>query len=138
MGRIIAIDYGLKRTGMAVTDPFRMIASPLDTVPTETLATFLASYCQKEEVDGFVVGMPVNLNGADTDATSHVRGFLKRLKAQFPDKKIIEADERFTSKMAAAAILQSGAKKKDRRQKGNIDKVSAAIILQSVLESGKF
>ena len=135
MGRILAIDYGAKRTGLAVTDMLGIIASPLDVVHSHELEDYLTKYFQKEEVDKVVIGEPKKLDGSDTNATSLVRAFVNRFKKVFPNKELILHDERFTSKMALDAMIQSGSKKKDRREKGNIDKVSATIILQSYLES---
>jgi len=134
MGRILSIDYGAKRVGLAVTDPLRIIASPLDTVHSKDIISFLQNYFNQEQVDAIVVGMPKNLNNEQTDATPLVIAFVKHLKKKFPDKEIHLEDERFTSKMALDAMIQSGSKKKDRREKGNIDKVSATIILQSYLQ----
>lgn len=135
MGRILAIDYGAKRTGLAATDPLAIIASPLDTVPTHTLMEFLGSYFSREEVTEVVFGMPVNTDGSATHATALVEGAVKRFQKLFPDKKLFLHDERFTSKMALEAMIAGGTKKKDRRKKENLDKISATIILQSYLES---
>jgi putative Holliday junction resolvase len=137
MGRILAIDYGLKRTGIAVTDPLRIIATPLDTVATSMLLDFLKSYLQKEPVDEFVVGMPKTLKNEDSETAPMVRKFVEELKKIFPDKQVHLADERFTSKMAFQAMIDGGMKKKDRREKGNVDKISATIILQSYLDARK-
>lgn len=134
MGRILAIDYGAKRTGIAVTDPLAIIATPLDTVPTHTLMEFLTGYFQKEEVDEVVMGMPRNTDGSPTDATPLVEAAVKRFRKLFPDKPLFLHDERFTSKMALAAMIAGGSKKKDRAKKENLDKISATIILQSYLE----
>jgi putative holliday junction resolvase len=134
MGRIIAIDYGLKRTGLAVTDGLRIIATPLETVPTADIFLFLKSYLQREVVDEFVVGMPKNLKNEDSEIAPKVRVFVEELKILFPDKPLHLADERFTSSMAMRAMIEGGMKKKDRRVKGNVDKISATIILQSFLE----
>ena len=134
MGRIIGIDYGTKRVGLAVIDPLQIIASPLETVRTHLVLDHLYQYCLKEDTEAFVVGMPLNLDNSDTDATQHVKGFVKRLKKKFPEKSIHLQDERFTSKEALNAMITGGTTKKFRRDKGNIDKVSAAIILQSYLE----
>src|SRR5688572_22115333 len=133
MGRILAIDYGLKRTGIAVTDPLRIIATPLETVPTVDLMEFLVRYLQKENVDEFVVGMPKTLSNEDSEIAPVVRKFVENLKMKFPEKQIHLADERFTSTMAMKAMIEGGMKKKDRQIKGNIDKVSATIILQSFM-----
>ena len=135
MGRILAIDYGLKRVGVAVTDPMQIIATGLDTVATHDLIAWLKKYTQTEPVDCFVVGMPKNLNNEATDSTSHVVGFTRRLKKEFPDKPVHLADERFTSRIAQQTMLHAGLKKKDRQNKATVDKVSATIILQSYLES---
>lgn len=135
MARIVAIDYGAKRTGLAVTDPLGMIASPYDTIPTHTLMDFLKAYFEKEEVSEVVIGMPKNTDGTPTNATPLVEAAVNRFRKLFPNKKLFLHDERFTSKMALDAMIAGGSKKKDRQNKGNIDKVSAAIILQSYLES---
>ena len=135
MGRIIAIDYGKKRTGLAVTDPLRIIATPLDTVPTNELMNYLGDYMKKESVDEFVVGMPKTLKNEDSEIAPLVRVFVEALNKLYPEKKIHLADERFTSRMAMQAMIEGGMKKKDRRVKGNVDKISATIILQSFLRT---
>jgi putative holliday junction resolvase len=135
MGRILAVDYGLKRTGLAVTDPLRIIATALDTVPTIDLLKYLTTYLQKESVDEFVVGMPKTLMNQDSEIAPQVRAFIEVLKKTFPDKPIHLADERFTSRMAMRTMIDGGMKKKDRQVKGNVDKISATIILQSFLGS---
>ncbi|MEA5426213.1 MULTISPECIES: Holliday junction resolvase RuvX [Arcicella] len=135
MGRILAIDYGSKRVGLAVTDPLKIIASALDTIHSKDVLEFLKAYIAREEVEAMVVGMPVNLDGEDTNNTPQVKGFVKGLKKAFPDMPIHLHDERFTSSMAMSAMITSGYSKKDRREKGNIDKISATIILQSFMES---
>lgn len=112
MGRILAIDYGLKRTGVAVTDPLRIIATPLNTVATPDLLAFLVSYTQKEMVDEFVVGMPKNLKNEDSEIAPFVKKFVDELKLKFPQKPIHLADERFTSSMAMQAMVSGGMKKK--------------------------
>ena len=137
MGRILAIDYGLKRTGIAVTDPLRIIATPLETVVTANLFQFLTSYLQKENVDEFVVGMPKTLSNEDSEIAPTVRKFVENLKLKFPEKSVHLADERFTSRMAMQAMIDGGMKKKDRQVKGNIDKISATIILQSFIDTTK-
>ncbi len=134
MGRLIAIDYGLKRCGLAVTDPLKMIANPWETVSRDNLIAFLKNYLLTEQVEGIVVGMPKNLDNADTHSTQPVRQLIQQLQKEFPGVSIFEEDERFTSRLALDAMIRSGSKKKDRREKGNIDKVSATIILQSFLE----
>lgn len=136
MGRLIGIDYGLKRTGVAVTDPLRIISTPLETVATVDLLAFLKSYLAKETVDAFVVGMPRTMSDADSAVAPQVRKFVEQLRTAFPEKAIHLADERFTSSLAKYAQIEGGMKKKDRRDKANLDKISAAIILQGFLESG--
>jgi putative holliday junction resolvase len=138
MGRVLAIDYGKKRTGLAVTDPLKIIATALETVLTVDLLKYLVDYLQKEEVEQIVLGLPVNLNSQDTDVTADVRKFANILRTQFPAIPVHFYDERFTSKMALQSMIDSGTKKKDRREKGNLDKISAVIILQSFLGSNKF
>ena len=133
MGRVLAIDYGLKRTGIAVTDPLRIIATPLETVLTHALLPFLKAYVHKENVDEFVIGMPKTLNNQDSEIAPQVRKFVLVLKKEFPGKSVHEADERFTSSMAQRAMIEGGMKKKDRQIKGNADKISATLILQSFL-----
>lgn len=133
MGRLLAIDYGSKRVGIAVTDPLQLIASPLDTVHSKDIITFLKSYIEKEQVDSFIVGMPKNLNNEDTNATGLVKQFVKLLQKNFPEKLVHLVDERFTSKMALQTMIAGGTKKKDRAKKENLDKISATIILQSYL-----
>lgn len=135
MGRILAIDYGKKRTGLAVTDPLRIIATALETVDTALLLNYLKTYVQKESVDEFVIGMPKTLKNEDSETAPLVRKFMVELKSTFPGKPVHEADERFTSSMAKQTMLDGGMKKKDRQVKGNVDKISAVIILQSFMES---
>jgi len=137
MGRVLAIDYGLKRTGLAVTDPMRIIATALDTVETDKLLTYLTGYFQKEAVDQIVVGMPKRLNNEDTDMTPHVRQLVTQLENRFPEKPLALIDERFTSSIALRAMIDGGMKKKDRQVKGNVDKISATLILQSYMDTAK-
>ncbi|SDC60853.1 putative holliday junction resolvase [Algoriphagus faecimaris] len=135
MARVIAIDLGSKRTGIAVTDSLQMLANPLETIETHKLFDFLKSYFEKEEVETIVLGYPTKLDGRPNEMTPRVNTLQGKLKKAFPDKKIELIDERFTSKMAMQTMIAMGSKKKDRREKsGNLDKVSAAIILQSYLE----
>ena len=131
----MGIDYGLKRVGLAVTDPLRIIASPLETVRAHDIIHYLTDYCKREPVDAFVVGLPKQLDNSDTHATQPVRAFVRQLQKKFPQQSVHLHDERFTSRMAMAAMIAGGTTKKYRRQKGNIDKVSATIILQSYLEA---
>lgn len=133
MGRVLAIDYGNKRVGIAVTDPLKLIATPLDTVHAKDVLDFLKAYTQKEEVETIVVGMPKTLDNNPTDVTSAVVGFVRKLKKELPAIPVFTVDERFTSKMAFQAMIDGGLKKKDRRNKETVDKVSATIILQSYL-----
>lgn len=136
MPRILAIDLGTKRTGLAVTDPLKILANPLETVQTGQLMYYLKAYCVKEEVEAFVLGLPLRLNGQDNEMTPRVMKLKEDLENIFPGKKILLVDERFTSKIAMQSMIAMGSKKKDRIEKaGNLDKVSAAIILQSYLES---
>lgn len=138
MGRIMALDYGKKRTGVAVTDPLKIIASGLETLETPKLMSFLKTYVSSETVEAIVLGMPLGLDGKDTDSTVSVRKFFESLKKIFPEIKIYLHDERFTSKMAVRVMIDAGMKKKDRQEKGNVDKISAVIILQSFLDSPSF
>lgn len=135
MSRLLAIDYGLKRTGLAVTDPLKIIATALDTVRSHTLIDYLKNYTASEPVEAFIVGMPKRLDNTDTNNTRHVEAFINRLRNVFPEIPIYEHDERFTSSMALQSMISSGYKKSDRREKGNIDKISATIILQSYMAS---
>jgi putative holliday junction resolvase len=135
MGRILAIDLGTKRTGIAVTDTLKMLANPLEMVETHKLMDFLTTYFKKEDVETIVLGYPRHLDGNPNEMTPKVISFRDRLSKLFPDKKLVLIDERFTSKMAMQSMIAMGSKKKDRIEKaGNLDKVSAAIILQSYLE----
>lgn len=134
MGRILAIDYGGKRTGLAVTDPLRIIASALTTVETSKLTAFLKDYFARESVDEVIIGMPLNWDDTATHATPLVKGFIKAFKKDFPAMPITEVDERYTSKMASQAMVQMGMKKKDRQQKGNVDQIAATIMLQEYME----
>ena len=135
MGRVLAIDYGHKRVGLAVTDPLQLIATPLDTVHSKELLAFVKAYHQREPLDALVVGMPRTLLNEATDSTSAVVGLIRSLRKQFPEVPVHEIDERYTSRMAHAAMLAGGLSKKDRRDKATVDRVSATLILQSFLES---
>ncbi|MCD7963842.1 MAG: Holliday junction resolvase RuvX [Rikenellaceae bacterium] len=134
MGRILAIDYGRKRTGIAVSDPLKIIANGLDTVPTHKLEDFLEKYFKENEVDAVVVGMPMNLNNEPAEAYTYIRPFVNRLRKKYPDLKIEMEDERFTSVLAHRAMIDGGVKKMGRRNKALVDKISATIILQSYME----
>lgn len=135
MGRILAIDYGRKRTGIAVTDPLRLIANGLITVPSSEVLSFLIDYFGKEAVDAIIVGYPRQMNNLPSEAVKYIDPFIRNLKKAFPEKEILLVDERFTSKMAVQTMIESGAKKKTRQNKKIVDMISAAIILQSYLES---
>ena len=136
MARIIAIDYGRKRTGLAVTDPLQIIANGLTTVPTHQLETFLTDYVRKEQVERIVVGLPKQMNGQMSESWQYIEPFLNRLRKVMPNMPVEMVDERFTSVLAHQAILQSGVGKQRRREdKGMVDEISATIILQSYLES---
>ena len=137
MGRIIAIDYGRKRTGLAVTDPLQIIASPLESLPTTEIEKFLVMYSEKEGIDEFVVGYPVGMNNKPDEIVEYIDPFIKRLRKLFPGKSVHLIDERFTSKIAFRAMIDGGMKKKDRRDKSVVDRVSASLILQSYLEKRK-
>jgi putative pre-16S rRNA nuclease len=134
MARVLAIDFGLKRIGLAVTDPQRIIATPLDFIDNKDLEKYLKDYFQKEAVDCIVIGEPLRLSGKETHITKDVHELSKRFEKIFPQKKIVLIDERFSSKIALESMIMGGTKKKYRREKGNIDKTSAVIILQSFLE----
>ena len=134
MARIIAIDYGKVRVGLAVSDPLQLIANGLKTVGNAELFTFLHDYVKREQVEAMVVGLPKSLQNRDTDFTSEVNKFVRKLKKEFPAVEVHCVDERFTSKIAMDTILRSGVKKVKRKNKALIDEVSAIIILQSYLE----
>lgn len=135
MGRILAIDYGIKRTGIAVTDPERIIASGLTTVNTPTLLQFLKDYCAKETVDTFLVGEAKHLDNTPSESMRYIEPFVAKLAETFPDKEIARIDERFTSKLAFQAMIDGGLKKKQRQNKGMIDQVSATIMLQDYMRT---
>ncbi|MEM1405186.1 MAG: Holliday junction resolvase RuvX [Bacteroidota bacterium] len=134
MGRILALDYGSKRTGIAVSDPLKMIANPLSTVDTNELIPFLTRYFQQEEVETVVVGIPVDLMSRETHGTKGAENMVKKIKGQFPHIAVVTMDERFTSKMAFDSMMASGISKKKRADKALVDKLSATIILQSFME----
>ncbi len=137
MARILSIDYGTKRTGLAVTDPLQIIASGLDTVSTQDIFEYLKKYIEEEEVETIVVGDPKYPDGNPAQIAHLVVGFVRKLKEMFPDIKIDTFDERYTSEEAKRIILQSGAKKKKRRDKGLVDKISAVLILQDYMEQNR-
>jgi putative holliday junction resolvase len=133
--RILAIDYGKKRTGIAVTDPLQIIAQGLTTVDTHMALVFLKDYMQKEQVETIIIGDPRNLDDSETDATAAAAEFTKKLKRHFPAVKIVTVDERYSSKMASRAMIDMGMKKKDRQKKGMVDEVAATLLLQEFLAS---
>ncbi len=138
MGRILSIDYGTKRTGIAVSDPLRIIAGGLTTLETKQLEKWLAEYMAQEEVSTIVVGKPMQSNGAPSETWRFVEPLVRRLKKAYPEKEVVLYDERFTSVLAHRAILDSGIGKMARRDKALVDKVSATIILQSYMDSITF
>ena len=133
MARILSIDYGKKRTGLAVTDPLQIIATALTTVATPDLFAYLKNYVAAEPVELFLIGDPKNLDDTDTHATPLVNAFVEKLKKEFPLIPIKRIDERFTSKMAKKAMIEMGMKKKDRQKKGHVDQVAATMMLQEFL-----
>lgn len=137
MARILAIDYGGKRTGLAVTDPLQIIATGLITIESKELIPYLKNYFLAETVELIIIGLPVNWDESDTHGTPLVKAAIKKLEKEFPNIPLKTVDERYTSKMAKDAMLQMGMKKKDRRIKGNVDIIAATIILQEYLQSNQ-
>jgi putative Holliday junction resolvase len=137
MPRILSIDYGQKRTGIAVTDEMQIIASGLTTIPTHTLIDFLKDYFAKEKVEAVLIGEPRQMNGLPSESASVINGFVTHFSNIFPDMKVIRVDERFTSKMAFQTMIDSGLSKKQRQNKGLIDEISATILLQDYLSAKK-
>ncbi len=133
MARILALDYGKVRTGIAVTDELQLIASGLTTVATPKLLDFLGDYLQKESVERFVIGLPKQMDNTESESEVLIQDFLKKLKTKFPNVPVERQDERFTSKMAMQSMLESGLKKKKRREKALVDEISATLILQAYL-----
>ncbi len=138
MGRVVALDYGRKRTGIAVSDNLQLIANGLTTVASHQLMDFLVAYVQKETVERIVVGLPKQMNNEPSESMKYITPFVKALKKRLPSIPVEFVDERFTSVLAQRAMLEGGVKKSDRRNKALIDEVSATIILQSYLESRRF
>ena len=138
MGRIIGIDYGRKRTGIAVTDPLKIIANGLTTVPSHTVIEFLQKYISTESVEKIIVGLPKQLNGEPSESMQYITPFLNKLKKVIPDIPVEMYDERFTSTLAHKAMLDGGMKKKDRQNKEKVDTIAATIILNDYLQSNKF
>jgi putative Holliday junction resolvase len=137
MGKILAIDYGSARCGLALTDELKMIASPLDTVPADRILDELKKVMSSHKIERLVVGVARRLDGSSSSTTELIERFIENLKKTFPETPVSQVNEMFTSQMAAHAISQSGKKKRDREKKGNLDKVSAAIILQTYLQYGE-
>ncbi len=133
MSRILAIDYGIKRTGIAVTDEFQIIASGLTTIPSETAITFLKDYFSKENVSVVLIGEPKQMNGQPSESTEIIEKFVQKFKSTFPEMKVERSDERFTSKMAFQTMIDSGLKKKQRQNKALVDEIAATIMLQDYL-----
>jgi putative Holliday junction resolvase len=135
MGRILAIDYGQKRVGLAVTDPMQITANGLDTVLSHEIFDYLQHYIAREPVEKFVIGLPKQMNGQDSASMQYIKPFVTGLQRKFPDIELVYVDERFTSVLAHKTMFDAGLKKKDRQNKELVDKISATIILQSYLES---
>lgn len=135
MARILAIDYGKKRTGLAVTDPLKIIANGLTTVDTQKLFDFLKDYVAKEEVEKIIIGLPYQLDGSPTDATPSVLHCIRRLKNSFPTIPIVSVDEQFSSKLASRAMVEMGMKKKDRQKRELVDEIAATILLQEYMQA---
>ena len=134
MGRILAIDYGRRRTGIAVSDPLQMIAGGLDTIETRELERWLAAYMAREEVSTIVIGKPMQMNGTPSDTWRYIEPLAGRLRHAYPDKEVVFYDERFTSVLAHRAMIDGGMKKTARRDKAVVDKIAATIILEDYLQ----
>lgn len=135
MGRFLALDYGTKRTGIAVSDTLKIIANGLTTVPTHTLLDYLKTYLNKEDVECIIVGLPKQMNNEYSENMKYIRPFVKKLQSAYPDIRVEYYDERFTSALAQKTIIDAGLKKTDRQNKALVDEVSATIILQDYMES---
>lgn len=135
MPRIIAIDYGTKRVGLAVTDELKIIATALDTIHSKDVIEYLKKYCAENIVETFVLGLPKQMDGSASESERHIQGFQNSLRKNFPTIVIKRYDERFTSKMASQSLIDSGASKKDRKNKGLLDSISAVLILQDYLKT---
>ena len=135
MARILGIDYGRKRTGLAVTDPLQIVAGSLGTVPTHTLEQFLLDYVAREPVERIVIGLPTQLDGQPSESMRYITPFVNRLKKVLPDMPIVMYDERFTSTIAHQVMIDGGMKKSDRRDKARVDAIAATIILNDYLQS---
>ena len=137
MGRILALDYGKKRTGVAVSDPMQIIANALETVPTAQLMPYLEQYLARESVDTIVVGKPTRMDGTPSESFAWIEPFVERLRGKFPAVEVVYWDERFTSVLAHRAMIDGGVKKMARRDKAMVDRISATIILQGYMENMK-
>lgn len=135
MGRILALDYGRKRTGIAVSDVLQIIANGLTTVPSHELLVFLQNYIEKEQVERIIIGLPRQMSGELSESMNYIEPFVRRLKKAFPEMPVEFVDERFTSVLAHRAMIDGGLKKKERQNKALVDEISATIILQSYLEN---
>ncbi len=135
MGRILGIDYGRKRTGVAVTDPLKIVAGNLATVPTHTLMQFIKDYIAREQVERIVIGQPTQLNGEPSESMRYITPFVNRLRKELPEMPVVMYDERFTSTIAHQAMIDGGMKKSDRRDKSRVDSIAATIILNDYLQS---
>ena len=135
MGRILAIDYGKRRTGLAVTDALRITANPLLTIETKDLLPWLKDYVSREQVDRIVIGYPRQMNGEDSETVPAIRACEEQIRRQLPGMQVVEWDERFTSVLAHQAMIAGGMKKKDRQDKAQVDRLASCIILESYLES---
>ncbi len=134
----MAIDYGQKRVGLAVTDPLQIIATRLETVPAHEIWTYLKNYFAKENVEKVIIGYPVQMNNQPSQSVQYINPFIRKFLKEYPDMPLEQVDERFTSKMAFQTMIDAGLKKKDRQNKETVDAVSATIILQSYLEQKKY
>ncbi len=134
MGRLLGIDYGTKRIGLAVTDPLRIFASPLNTIRTGEFDSFIVDYLKSEDIDAFVIGYPVKMNNQPSESVNYINPFIRKLRKSFPGIEVHLIDERFTSQMALQTMIDGGVKKEGRQDKAMIDKISASIILQSFLD----
>lgn len=135
MGRILGIDYGRKRTGIAVTDPLKIVAGNLETVPTHTLMQYIKDYVSREQVECIVIGKPTQLNGEPSESMKYIEPFVSSLHKELPDMPVVMYDERFTSTIAHRAMIDGGMKKSDRRDKARVDAIAATIILNDYLQS---
>ncbi len=135
MGRILALDYGTKRVGIAVTDPLHIIATAVDTIHPNDVISFITNYLKKEPVELIVVGLPIQMNGQPSESEIHIKPFLKKLMQQLQNIPVVRYDERFTTKMAISTMIEGGYKKKQRQDKKHLDSMSATLILQSYLLS---